>query len=188
MSRSPSGGARPNARSPSSGSRDDPIAPVTSRAARSPRASGARRGADNLERYSDYASRLPRGRTYVRNGSVVDLQIAKGEVDGDGQRLRALHVKISIAPVAQDALECHLPRLRGIDQFAGRASARPPRQERHGRVCREGDGLFPAPNEIKLSCSCPDWADMCKQCGGALRRRRPARRKAAIALRAARRR
>jgi len=35
---------------------------------------------DNLERYSDYANRLPRGRTYVRNGSVVDLQIAPGEV------------------------------------------------------------------------------------------------------------
>src|SRR2546427_12573557 len=33
---------------------------------------------DNLERYSDYANRLPRGRTYVRNGSVVDLQIAAG--------------------------------------------------------------------------------------------------------------
>src|SRR5712691_11441661 len=35
---------------------------------------------DNLEAYSDYASRLPRGRTYVRNGSVVDLQIVPGEV------------------------------------------------------------------------------------------------------------
>src|ERR1700692_1563968 len=35
---------------------------------------------ENLERYSDYANRLPRGRTYVRNGSVVDLQIVKGEV------------------------------------------------------------------------------------------------------------
>jgi hypothetical protein len=35
---------------------------------------------DNLERYSDYANRLPRGRTYVRNGSVVDLQVAPGRV------------------------------------------------------------------------------------------------------------
>jgi hypothetical protein len=34
---------------------------------------------ENLERYSDYANRLPRGRTYVRNGSVVDLQAAKSE-------------------------------------------------------------------------------------------------------------
>jgi uncharacterized Zn finger protein len=36
------------------------------------------------------------------------------------------------------------------------------------RVCREGDGLFPSPDEIKLSCSCPDWADMCKHVAAAL--------------------
>ncbi|MGB9104599.1 MAG: hypothetical protein WCC59_07575, partial [Terriglobales bacterium] len=35
---------------------------------------------ENLERYSDFANRLPRGRTYVRNGSVIDLQIAPGEI------------------------------------------------------------------------------------------------------------
>src|SRR3989304_9076129 len=35
---------------------------------------------DNLEHYSDYSNRLPRGRTYVRNGSVVDLHVAPGEV------------------------------------------------------------------------------------------------------------
>src|SRR5919106_6764938 len=34
---------------------------------------------DNLERYSDFSNRLPRGRSYVRNGSVLDLQIAPGE-------------------------------------------------------------------------------------------------------------
>jgi uncharacterized Zn finger protein len=36
------------------------------------------------------------------------------------------------------------------------------------RVCREGDGLFPSPDEIKLSCSCPDWAEMCKHAAAAL--------------------
>ena len=36
------------------------------------------------------------------------------------------------------------------------------------RVCREGDGFFPAPGEIKLSCSCPDWADMCKHVAAVL--------------------
>ena len=35
---------------------------------------------DNLEAYSDFANRLPRGRTYVRNGSVIDLSIARGQV------------------------------------------------------------------------------------------------------------
>ena len=66
------------------------VAPVTSKVARSPRASGAQSWCSNLERYSDFASRLPRGRSYVRNGLVVDLQIAKGKVTANGQRLRAL--------------------------------------------------------------------------------------------------
>ena len=44
----------------------------------------------NLERYSDYDTRLPRGRTYVRNGSVVDLQIAKGTVTDKAERGRRL--------------------------------------------------------------------------------------------------
>src|SRR5258708_6518956 len=35
---------------------------------------------DNLESYSDFSNRLPRGRTYVRNGSVVNLHIEPGTV------------------------------------------------------------------------------------------------------------
>ena len=30
------------------------------------------------------------------------------------------------------------------------------------RVCRQKTGLFPSPDEIQLSCSRPDWVDMCK--------------------------
>ena len=55
---------------------------------------------DNLERYSDFANRLPRGRTYVRNGSVVDLQIAKGEVTAKVAGSELYSISISIAPVA----------------------------------------------------------------------------------------
>ena len=51
-------------------------------------------------RYSDYANRLPRGRTYVRNGSVVDLQIAKGEVAAMVSGSELYNVRIAIAPVA----------------------------------------------------------------------------------------
>src|SRR5258707_6470302 len=53
----------------------------------------------NLERYSDYANRLPRGRTYVRNGSVVDLRIAKGEVVARVAGSKLYTVKATIAPV-----------------------------------------------------------------------------------------
>jgi len=53
----------------------------------------------NLERYSDFENRLPRGRTYVRNGSVVDLQIAKGEVAAMVAGSDLYKIKIAIAPV-----------------------------------------------------------------------------------------
>ena len=123
----------------------------------------------NLERYSDYENRLPRGRTYVRNGSVIDLQIAKGEIVGDGHRLRALqnqdhhcaghgehagNPSAGIAPGPIDSL---------VELLQGRLA-----KGVMDRVCREGDGLFPSPTEIKLSCSCPDWADMCKHVAAAL--------------------
>src|SRR5262252_6183140 len=52
----------------------------------------------NLERYSDYENRLPRGRTYVRNGSVVDLQIKKGEVLASVSGSSLYDIKIAIAP------------------------------------------------------------------------------------------
>ena len=61
-----------------------------SRAAPSPRRFWGKAWCDNLECYSDFANRLPRGRTYVRNGSVVDLQIDAGQGQGPRQRQRAV--------------------------------------------------------------------------------------------------
>src|SRR5437899_6327327 len=54
---------------------------------------------DNLERYSDFANRLPRGRTYVRNGSVVDLQVAPGSVTALVSGSEMYDVKVTVAPV-----------------------------------------------------------------------------------------
>src|SRR5260370_10923850 len=55
----------------------------------------------NLERYSDYENRLPRGRSYVRSGSVVDLQIGKGEVAAMVAGSELYRIKVSIAPVTK---------------------------------------------------------------------------------------
>ena len=122
----------------------------------------------NLERYSDYENRVPRGRTYVRNGSVVDLQIAKGKVAAMVAGSALYKIKITIAPVKAARWKAICRDCAGaIDSLVELLQGRLAKGVME-RVCREGDGLFPSPEEIKLSCSCPDWADMCKHVAAAL--------------------
>src|SRR6202166_3851017 len=122
----------------------------------------------NLERYSDYENRLPRGRTYVRNGSVIDLQIAKGEISAMVAGSELYQIKIAIAPVTRARWKSICRACAGtvdslVELLQGRLA-----KGVMDRVCREGDGLFPAPGEIELSVSCPDWGDMCKHVAAGL--------------------
>ena len=143
----------------------------------------------NLERYSDFASRLPRGRTYVRNGSVVDLQIAKGEVAAMVSGSTLYKVTIDIAPVAARALEGDLPRLRRLHRFAGGAAAGPAGQGRHGSGLPGGRRPVSRAEGDQAVVQLPGLGRHVQaRRGGALRRRRAARRAAAAAVRAARRR
>jgi len=123
---------------------------------------------DNLERYSDFESRLPRGRSYVRNGSVVDLKITRGEIAALVSGSRLYKVRIAISPVVAARWKAICGDCAGsvdslVELLQGRLA-----KGVMDRVCREGDGLFPAPKEIQLSCSCPDWADMCKHVAATL--------------------
>jgi uncharacterized Zn finger protein len=122
----------------------------------------------NLERYSDFANRMPRGRTYVRNGSVLDLQIARGKVTAMVAGSSLYKITITIAPVTGARWKAICRDCAGaidsvVELLQGRLA-----KGVMDRVCRQGDGLFPAPEEITLSCSCPDWADMCKHVAAAL--------------------
>jgi uncharacterized Zn finger protein len=122
----------------------------------------------NLERYSDFASRLPRGRSYVRNGSVIDLHIGKGKISALVSGSQVYNIKIAISPVAVNRWKAICRDCAGtIDSLVELLQGRLAKGVMD-RVCREGDGLFPAPSEIELSCSCPDWADMCKHVAAAL--------------------
>ena len=123
---------------------------------------------ENLERYSDFENRLPRGRTYVRNGSVIDLQIAAGEIKALVSGSEIYKVKVKVAPVAKARWESICKDCAGaidslVELLQGRFS-----KGVMERVCRQKTGLFPAPREIQLSCSCPDWADMCKHVAAVL--------------------
>jgi len=123
---------------------------------------------ENLERYSDFANRLPRGRTYVRNGSVIDLQIAPGEIKALVSGSEIYRVAVKVAPVAKARWQSICKDCAGaidslIELLQGRFS-----KGVMERVCRQKTGLFPSPDEIKLSCSCPDWAEMCKHVAAVL--------------------
>jgi uncharacterized Zn finger protein len=144
------------------------IAPVTIEGRTIARSFWGQSWCRNLERYSDFENRLPRGRSYVRNGSVVDLTIAKGEVAAMVSGSELYEIKITISPVAAKRWRAICRDCAGsIDSLVELLQGRLAKGVMD-RVCRKGDGLFPAPSEIKLSCSCPDWAGMCKHVAAAL--------------------
>jgi len=123
---------------------------------------------DNLERYSDLANRLPRGRTYVRNGSVVDLQIAAGEVSALVAGSDLYRVSVEVSAVAQTRWRALCGDCAGaIDSLVELLQGRFAKGVME-RICREKTGLFPAPVELRFRCSCPDHARMCKHVAAVL--------------------
>ncbi|MCC6868058.1 MAG: SWIM zinc finger family protein, partial [Burkholderiales bacterium] len=123
---------------------------------------------DNLERYSDFSNRLPRGRTYLRSGSVIDLAIDAGEVRAQVVGSRLYRVEVHVAAVGEKpwkaiAADCAGSIDSMIELLRGTFS-----NAVMQRLCRQGDGMFPAPKEIEFTCSCPDWASMCKHVAAVL--------------------
>lgn len=122
----------------------------------------------HLESYSDFENRLPRGRTYVRNGSVIDLQITKGKITAQVSGSEIYTETITIKPLTPDRWESIKQKCAGridslVDLLKGKLS------DAVMRVITDRDhGLFPAPAEIKKDCSCPDIAGLCKHLAAVL--------------------
>jgi uncharacterized Zn finger protein len=117
---------------------------------------------ENLESYRDYENRLPRGARYVRNGSVADLVIEPGQVRAIVGGSEAYTIKIQIQPLSPSAWkaisqDCAREIGSLFDLLQGKFS-----DGVMARLTRSEDGLFPRPSEIKMSCSCPDSAGVCK--------------------------
>jgi uncharacterized Zn finger protein len=123
---------------------------------------------DNLESYSDFSNRLPRGRTYVRNGSVVDLHVEPGKVTSMVSGSSLYRITIKIKPLAADHWNNVKSRCGGqigslVELLQGKLS-----KGVMEIVTGRDAGLFPAPREIEMSCSCPDYAGMCKHIAATL--------------------
>lgn len=123
---------------------------------------------DNLERYSDFENRLPRGRTYARNGSVIDLNIQRGEIKAivSGSEVYRVSVSIKTLPAAEwkrICADCSESVESVIDLLRGRFD-----KAVMERLMRIDGGLFPQPSQIEMKCSCPDWSVLCKHVAAAL--------------------
>jgi hypothetical protein len=123
---------------------------------------------DNIESYHDAESRLPRGRSYVRNGLVVDLQVLPGRITAivSGSELYKITITIkemAAPPWRAICADC----AGGIDSLVELLQGRFSKGVME-RLCRQQGGLFPRRSEIRFSCSCPDSASMCKHVAATL--------------------
>ena len=122
----------------------------------------------HLEAFSDFSNRLPRGRTYVRNGSVCHLGISKGSVKAIVSGSDLYNVSVKIAPLVREKWQSVSKRCAGqigsmLELLQGKLSASVMEV-----VTDQQEGLFPLPGEMTFTCDCPDWAGMCKHVAAVL--------------------
>ena len=123
---------------------------------------------DNLESYKDFEYRLPRGRSYARHRGVLDLKITPGKIAAMVHGGSTYNITIDIKPCPTKRWDALKARCAGridslIELLRGELSEHVIQQ-----IIDHEHGLFPAPDEISMRCSCLDWADMCKHVAAAM--------------------
>lgn len=122
----------------------------------------------HLETMNDFESRLPRGRTYVRNGSVIDLDIKPGLISAKVSGSEIYDIKIEVKKMGDKPFKKIVDRCSGeisslIDLLSGKFS-----KGIMTIIADEKTGLFPKQSEITFNCDCYDYAEMCKHVAAAL--------------------
>jgi len=124
----------------------------------------------NLESYADYENRIGRGRSYARNGFILDLKISSGQINAlvHGSRSTPYTIIIDIDPLSQERWELVIATCSNqINSISDLIAGKFPK-ELESIFTEKGRGLFPIPKEIHFKCSCPDWASMCKHIAAVL--------------------
>ena len=123
---------------------------------------------EHLEKYCDHENRLSRGRTYVRNGSVIDLQVSQGQVNAQVMGSSLYKVKIEIEPMPDKYWQSLVKTCSGkIDSLIELLQGKFSKAVMSVLIDQESK-LFPSSQEILMKCSCPDYAYMCKHIAAVL--------------------
>lgn len=124
----------------------------------------------NLERYADYSNRIGRGRSYVRHGAVLDLQIEAGKITAlvQGSRSKPYSISISITALTKNVWKNIVATCEGtLGSLTDLVKGDFPKSLEDLFFTKD-KGLFPSPKQISFNCSCPDWAEMCKHVAAVL--------------------
>ncbi len=125
---------------------------------------------DNIDIYADFDNRLPRGRSYVRSGCVIDLKIEYGVIRAlvVGSRPRPYKIKIDIKPFNDKEIKAFEDKCRNnFESVEDFINGRFPDSFKE-YFTSYSLNLFPKVREMTFSCSCPDWAELCKHVAAVL--------------------
>jgi len=113
----------------------------------------------------DYDNRLPRGRAYAGNGSVLETtingNILKAKVEGSMPR--PYNISITIPLFTQKQKEKLVDEIKKNPFVLSKLLNRELPQELNLMALDQGIKLFPSSwKDFTMDCSCPDWAVPCK--------------------------
>jgi uncharacterized Zn finger protein len=122
----------------------------------------------HIESFSDIDTRLPRGKTYVRNDSILDLQIRTGMITAMVMGTELYSIRVKIAPLTAGQWKSIKKKTAGqinslVELLQGKLSDAVMQS-----VTSQSDGLLPKAGQIEMDCSCPDAAEMCKHLAAVL--------------------
>lgn len=124
---------------------------------------------DNIEKYADFKYRIDRGKRYIRSGALIDLKIQKGKIVArvQGNRKTPYRVEIKISRLSEERCQEIMKYCsQRIDSLEKLIEGTFPDDLKE--LFTNENGLFPSPQEITYTCSCPDWALMCKHVAASL--------------------
>ena len=124
----------------------------------------ARRWIGVLESF-DIGARLGRGRSYARNGQVLSIDIAEGQVKAkvQGSRPKPYAVTIQVTVLAHKQWDRLVESLSAQALFAAKLLAGEMPEDIEKVFAEASLSLFPEQQaDLVTDCSCPDWSNPCK--------------------------
>ena len=121
-----------------------------------------------VESWQDYESRLPAGRSLLKNGAVIDLKLSRSLAEARVAADQLYRVRIVFNDAEPEQTDRLRQRCAGkltslVDLIEGRLS-----EEVISLICDPDSGLFPRYGELRTICNCIDDAVLCRHAAAAL--------------------